>query len=61
LRVKQENTDLMLDAIGFGLGKKETIAAFGLPFSLACTFDVNVFRDVSTLQLIIKDIKPSDL
>ena len=61
LRVKQENTDRMLDAIGFGLGNKETIAAFGLPFSLACTFDVNVFRDVSTLQLMIKDIKPSDL
>ncbi len=61
LRVKQENTDLMLDAIGFGIGNKETIAAFGLPFSLACTFDVNVFRDVSTLQLMIKDIKPSDL
>jgi single-stranded-DNA-specific exonuclease len=61
LRVKQENTDLMLDAIGFGLGNKETIAAFGLPFSIACTFDVNVFRDVSTLQLMIKDIKSSDL
>ena len=50
----------MLDAIGFGFGEKETIAAFGLSYSLACTFDVNVFRDVSTLQLLIKDLRPTD-
>jgi len=60
LKVKQENTNLMLDAIGFGCGEKETIAAFGLSYSLACTFDVNVFRDVSTLQLLIKDLRSTD-
>ena len=60
LKVKQENCPLKLDAIGFGLAKKEPLVTFGMAYELACTFDVNVFRDVSTLQLIIKDIKSTD-
>jgi single-stranded-DNA-specific exonuclease len=60
LKVKQENVTVKLDAIGFGLAKKEPLVTFGLAYELACTFDVNVFRDVSTLQLVIKDIKSTD-
>ncbi len=60
LKVKQENCPLKLDAIGFGLAKKEPLVTFGMAYELACTLDVNVFRDVSTLQLIIKDIKSTD-
>ena len=60
LKVKQENISVKLDAIGFGLAKKEPLVTFGLAYELACTFDVNVFRDVSTLQLVIKDIKSTD-
>jgi single-stranded-DNA-specific exonuclease len=60
LKVKQENITVKLDAIGFGLAKKEPLVTFGLAYELACTFDVNVFRDVSTLQLVIKDIKSTD-
>ena len=60
LKVKQENIPVKLDAIGFGLAKKEPLVTFGLAYELACTFDVNVFRDVSRLQLVIKDIKSTD-
>jgi single-stranded-DNA-specific exonuclease len=60
LKVKQENIPVKMDAIGFGLAKKEPLVTFGMAYELACTFDVNVFRDVSTLQLIIKDIKSAD-
>ena len=60
LKVKQENIPVKMDAIGFGLAKKEPLVTFGMAYELACTFDVNVFRDVSTLQLIIKDIKSTD-
>lgn len=57
LKVKQENTSLMLDAIGFNLGSKESIATFGLSYSLACTLDANVYNGNTSLQLLVKDIK----
>jgi len=55
--VKQDGTDAAFDAIGFGLGEYMDLVDCGMRFHMAYTIDENSFRGVTTLQLMIKDIK----
>lgn len=55
--VKQEGTDAAFDAIGFGLGEYMDLVDCGMRFHLAYTVEENEYRGITTLQLMIKDIK----
>jgi len=55
--VKQEGTDAAFDAIGFGLGDYMDLVDCGMRFHLAYTIEENEFRGITSLQLMIKDIK----
>ncbi|TAF80584.1 MAG: single-stranded-DNA-specific exonuclease RecJ [Runella slithyformis] len=44
-------------AVGFGMSELYPKLASGQPFSMAYTVEENTFRDQTTLQLMIKDIK----
>jgi single-stranded-DNA-specific exonuclease len=51
----QENTKFT--AIGFGMSDFYPKLMTGKPFSIAYTIEENTFRDKTTLQLYLKDIK----
>jgi len=55
--VKQEGTDAAFDAIGFGLGDYMDMVDCGMRFHMAYTVEENSFRGITTLQLMIKDLK----
>lgn len=57
LTVKQDGTDASFDAIGFGFGDYMDMVDCGMRFHMAYTIEVNDFRGIRTLQLMIKDIK----
>ena len=57
LRVRQPNNNVQLDAIGFGLSKKELEAASGVPFEMAYTIELNEFNGHTNVQLNIKDLR----
>lgn len=59
LRLIQSHTDIEIDAIGFFMSDKWSIATSGEPFDVAYTFDINEWREKKTLQLHIKDMRPS--
>ncbi len=56
--VRQEGSDVVLPAIGFGLAESfyEQVRS-GKPFSMVYSLEENTFRDRTTLQLFIRDIK----
>jgi single-stranded-DNA-specific exonuclease len=45
------------NAIGFGLGDKFDLINTGQPFSAVFTIDENHWNGISSLQLVLKDIK----
>lgn len=57
LLVRQPNNNVQLDAIGFGLSKKELEAASGVPFEMAYTLELNEFNGHTNVQLNIKDLR----
>lgn len=57
LRVTQPTGSHTLDAIGFNLAHKEVFIAQGMGFAIAFTLDINEFRNVKKLQLMVKDLK----
>lgn len=61
LKVKmvQPDCDVVLDGIGFNLAEKQYDVASGLPFDLVFTLESNVWNDRETLQLNIKDVRPT--
>ncbi len=59
LKVTQPEHDLVIDAIGFGQAHHEEHVASGVPFDLAFTLEVNEWKGRQTMQLNIKDIRPS--
>ena len=59
LSLAQPNNDVILDAIGFGLGDKIDLVAAGLPFDLLYTLEINRWKGKESLQLNIKDIRAS--
>jgi single-stranded-DNA-specific exonuclease len=48
-----------LDGIGFGMGEHWELVQSGSDFDLAFHLEENVFRDRSTIQLMVKEIRPS--
>lgn len=59
LSITQPNTDLVLEAIGFNMADKMDLVAAGLPFDIIFTLESNKWREKETLQLNIKDIRPT--
>ncbi|TAF67822.1 MAG: single-stranded-DNA-specific exonuclease RecJ [Cytophagales bacterium] len=58
MRIKQPNHTAYIDAIGFGMAHFYPIVAAGKPFQMAFQTEINEFQGNTTLQLMIKDIKP---
>jgi single-stranded-DNA-specific exonuclease len=54
---ENEEIDVIIDGIGFNLGNKENIVAKGLPYDIIYTLETNTWREKTTLQLNIKDIR----
>ena len=59
LSMTQPPYDLVIDGIGFNMPEKMDDVASGVPFDLAYTMEINRWRDRETLQLNIKDIRPT--
>lgn len=59
LKVVDTESDVMLDAIGFFMPDKMEFVAEGVPFDLLYTLEENSWKDKKTLQLNIKDIRPT--
>ncbi|MGV7105871.1 single-stranded-DNA-specific exonuclease RecJ [Flavobacterium sp. U410] len=57
--VKQNNSD-SISAIGFGLGSKLDLVKNFSKFDAIVSIEENEWRDVVTLQLQLRDIKPTD-
>lgn len=59
LSMVQPNSDVKIEGIGFNLSDKEEFTASGLPFDVVYTLEKNVWKERETLQLNIKDIRPT--
>lgn len=57
LKVRQPQSNITLDAIGFGFSSKELEVASGLPIEMAYTLEINEFNGQSNIQLNIKDLR----
>ena len=57
LSITQSDSDVQIPAIGFNLASKEALVAKGLAFDIAFTLESNTWKNKTTLQLNIKDIK----
>jgi single-stranded-DNA-specific exonuclease len=55
----QPDRDVALEGIGFNLAEKQDDVASGLPFDVVFTLESNVWKDRETLQLNIKDVRPT--
>ena len=55
--VKQENSDVIHEAIGFGLAQYFELIDSGMRFKMAYTIEENDYLGQRSLQLYIKDIK----
>lgn len=59
LTMVQPQSDLVLEGIAFNLADKEMDVASGLPFDIVYTLESNKWNNRETLQLNIKDIRPT--
>lgn len=59
LTLTQADGSVVIDGIGFGLADKEEFVAAGVAFDVAYTLETNTWNGRSTLQLNIKDIRPT--
>lgn len=57
---QEEDEDLVLDGIGFGLAKYASIVKSGLPFDITYTVEINDWNGKQSLQLMVKDIRKSE-
>ena len=57
LTVVQPDSDVALEAIGFGMAEKQDEVASGLPFDMLFTLETNRWNGREILQLNIKDIR----
>ncbi len=57
LFLKQQNSNKVVEAIGFGLAAYYDMIAAGMSFSVAYTIEENNYMDRVSLQLNVKDIK----
>jgi single-stranded-DNA-specific exonuclease len=59
LSMVQPDRDVVLEGIGFNLVEKQDEVASGLPFDVVFTLEANVWKDRETLQINIKDVRPT--
>jgi single-stranded-DNA-specific exonuclease len=59
LSMVQPNCDSVIEGIGFNLADKQDDVASGLPFDVVFTLESNVWNNRETLQLNIKDVRPT--
>ena len=57
LTLVQPHSDLQLEAIGFNMADKMDLLGSGLPVDIIYTLEGNTWKDRTTLQLNIKDIR----
>jgi single-stranded-DNA-specific exonuclease len=57
LRVHQQSSNYVLEAIGFGLARYEPIVRAQQPFSMVYTIEENNYLGACSLQLNIKDLR----
>ena len=57
MTVVQHDCDVQIEAIGFNLAEKADLVAAGLPFDMIYTLESNTWKDRTTLQLNIKDLR----
>jgi single-stranded-DNA-specific exonuclease len=55
----QPEHDVLLEGIGFNMDDKMDLVATGLPFDIAYTLEINRWRDRETVQMNLKDIRPT--
>lgn len=55
----QPGSRVTIDAIGFNMADKYQLALSGMPIDILFTLEVNAWREFETLQLNLKDIRPS--
>jgi single-stranded-DNA-specific exonuclease len=53
------NSNLILEAIGFGMAHYTHLVSENKPFHIAYTIEENRYQDKQTLQLIVKDLQPA--
>lgn len=58
--LRQEGSEKVFKAIGFGMAHLYETVLQGKPFKMAYTIDENHYNGNTTLQLMIKDIKPME-
>jgi single-stranded-DNA-specific exonuclease len=58
--LRQEGNQKIYNAIGFGMAHLYEMVLHGKPFMMAYTVDENHYNGTTSLQLIIKDIKPME-
>lgn len=59
ISMAQPENDVIIDGIGFNLADKMDDVAAGIPFDVVFTLETNKWNNKETLQLNIKDIRPS--
>ena len=59
LSLTQPDSRIALNAIGFGMHEKLDDTANGLSFDILHSLEVNHFNNKSTVQLVLKDLKPT--
>ena len=59
--VRQEGSQKIFNAIGFGMAYLYETVLQGKPFKMAYTVDKNHYNGNTSLQLMIKDIKPMEM
>lgn len=58
LVLTQPGSDISIDAIGFNMAEKYDLVQSGTPLDILYTLETNSWRDIETLQLNLKDIRP---
>jgi single-stranded-DNA-specific exonuclease len=60
LKLRVTQSDRVFDALGWGRAKAGAGLAPGQELDLAFSLDENVFQEVVTLQLVIRDLRPAE-
>lgn len=60
MSVFEEGHSVMMEAIAFQMAEYADLIRSGQPFDLCYSIEQNTFQDKTTLQLYIRDIRPSD-
>jgi len=58
LSLRELSSGIIMNGIGFNLGKKLSVVKQGMPLSVVYTIEENNWNNKVTLQLRVKDIKP---